>query len=67
MALFALGVIGSGLLLWVLGTAVGIGVFCALFQNAQCGLGGVFFAGPAGFSAGAGAFMYFWAKRGKAP
>ena len=65
--LFALGALAVGGIVGCVGVLLGIELFCSWYQNAQCGLGGVFFAGPLSFSLAVGAYLYFWVKRGKAP
>jgi len=64
VVLFLLGFLSLGVLSASLGTVAGIDVFCSVYENAQCGLGGVFFAGSLAFSLGAGVFLYLWAKHG---
>ena len=60
------GVAVCGLAGGLLGACLGILAFCVLTftQSAQCGLAGIFIAGPAGFTASAAAYMYVWFKGG---
>ena len=65
--LFALGALLVGGAIGWLGALVGVGIFCSLYSGAQCGLGGIFFAAPLAFTLAVSAYLYFWAKRDKAP
>ena len=65
--LFSLGVLLVGLVSGWVGAVIGVQIFCSLYSGAQCGFGGVFFTGPASFSLAVAAYLYFWAKHGKAP
>ena len=65
--LFSLGVLVVGLVAGWVGAAMGIEFFCSPQSGAQCGFAGVFFTGPASFSLAVAAYLYFWAKHGKAP
>jgi len=65
--LFSLGVLLVGLVAGWVGAVISVQIFCSMYTGAQCGLGGVFFTGPASFSLAVAAYLYFWAKHGKAP
>lgn len=65
--LFSLGVLLVGLVAGWVGAVIGVQIFCSLYSGAQCGFGGVFFTGPASFSLAVAAYLFFWAKHGKAP
>jgi len=65
--LFSLGVLLAGLVAGWVGAAIGMQLFCSPSSGAQCGFGGVFFTGPASFSLAVAAYLYFWAKHGRAP
>jgi hypothetical protein len=51
---------------WVLGTILGVTGACALSQQAQCGLVGIFFVGPLACALGVLLYLLSWVKRGKA-
>jgi len=67
VVLFSLGVLFVGLVAGWVGMLAGIQVFCSLYSGAQCGFGGVFVTGPMSFTLAVAAYLYFWAKHGKAP
>jgi hypothetical protein len=65
--LFSAGALLVGSAAGSVGAAIGIVIFCTLYSSPECGFGGVFFTGPASFSFAVAAYLYFWAKRAKAP
>ena|SRR2546427_11679124 len=65
--LFALGAFAAGIVVGWLGTGLGVLVYCSSFHTNLCGLGGFFVVGPLSFSLAVSAYLFFWAKKGKAP
>lgn len=52
------GILLYGVGLGFVGLIVGIPVFCFIWPNAQCGLGGIFIAPPVAFTGGVALFLY---------
>ncbi|MFH0343683.1 MAG: hypothetical protein ACHBNF_16510 [Chromatiales bacterium] len=64
---FALGGLAVGLVAGFLGAGTGIAFLCSYSLGNLCGLGGVFFSGPLAFSLAVIAYLFLWARNGKAP
>jgi hypothetical protein len=60
------GILLYGVGLGFVGLVLGIPVFCSIWANAQCGLGGIFIAPPLGFTGGVALFLYTSLRRAPA-
>ncbi|MGH8508882.1 MAG: hypothetical protein ACREVH_09215 [Gammaproteobacteria bacterium] len=63
---FALRGLAVGSVAGFLGMGTGIAFFCSYSLGNLCGLGGVFFSGPLAFSLAVIAYLFVWARNGKA-
>jgi hypothetical protein len=64
---YAAGVTAVGTVAGWLGFFVGVQFFCKYLEGNLCGFGGIFFGGPLLFSLAIAAYLYIWARHGKAP
>jgi len=67
VGLFILGFFVVGVLFYMVGFLVGSHISCKGAKYAECVLGGVLLGGPLSLTVATSAYLYFWAKNGKAP